>query len=318
LEESISKYRQPGGNDESVRQLSLEGVDSGTENKINVKSENIRKNEDNFSKVEVLDLGKGFVNFGICLPGQVMKRTICLKSLAQEDIELHIKFSTDESLNDKFRNILTENINAIYTNIQNSQIKYACFTINDNKDTTLTLTLKPEEVTNIEVILTTPFAKSKVDLFTNLDIFADNSLTINIPLQGYLEIPKLLCLKELHSDCAKLPLIAIQAEIKAKGQRFKIPFKNLSLVDLELDFILEKKFNDNIFKHNSSTYQCQFICFPNNLTIPAQATSTLDLIAKITKIEQEQQVADRIRKVLIAKARNANVFFTFFIEAFFK
>ncbi len=145
-----------------------------------------------------------------------------------------------------------------------------------------------------------------------------------IPILGCIEIPKLLCLKELLNEKAKFPFISLLLEIKSKGQKFKIPFKNFSIKDIEIEFIFEKSLYNNIFCYSNKFYECQFLCFPNKIYISSQGVIEIDLIAKIKKFKTNHnenfdisKIGNRIRKVLIAKIKNASVYYSFFIEATF-
>jgi hypothetical protein len=314
LEESISKYRKPVSNN---------NVTTNQTFNLSVTASNVNnyKYSNNSKKIEVLYISN-YVNFDICLPGQVVKRVLGIKNVTNESIDLEVRFSDDDNLKELFEATVSESMGDMYMDIINSQKSLKCFTFNHNGNV-LTINLANGEIFDLEVVLNTPFSKSKTNLFTNVEIFSKNKFLQNIPVMGHIEIPKLLCLKEFKTNAGSLPLISIQVEIKSKGQKYKIPFKNLSLVDLEIDLMLEKKFNDNIVKIDRELYQCQFICFPGNLIVPAQGTVTLDLVAKVTKIEaneniNEEKLTNMIRKVLIAKVRGANVFYTFFVEAFFK
>jgi hypothetical protein len=246
-----------------------------------------------------------------------MKRKLLIKNISKDNIDIEIRITDKDNITDIFKTIVNENIEDIYGEMKNS---FEYFSINDCM--AINSSLRSDEITSIDVILKAPFVKSKMNLFSCIEILSNGVVVQNIPIQGYLEIPKLLCLKEMNCTQANLPLISVQIEVKSKGQKFKIPFKNMSMVDLDLDIILEKKFNDNLFTYREEVYQCQFICFPGNLTVSAQSTSTLDLIAKVTKAsddtDDKRNLGNKIRKVLIAKVRNANVFYTFFVEAIFK
>jgi hypothetical protein len=259
---------------------------------------------------EKLEIDNKFINFDISFPGQIVKRSISLKNNSKDNMNIEFKFNSKE-LNDVFSKYEE------FERITNSQNIYSCFSIQEKGTSINKLILHKNEICNIDVILDTPFMKNKENLFSCLDIIKESEVVIKVPIKGYVEPPKLVCLKEINGG--NIPLINLKVELKTKGQKFKIPFKNLSLLDLDLDIIIEKKFSDNFFILNGSSYQCQFYCFPNNITINSHQTATIDLIAKITKVSDEnlKPIFNKIRKVLIAKVKNANVCYTFFIEATF-
>jgi hypothetical protein len=257
-----------------------------------------------------------YINFDISFPGQIVKRIFGLKNNSSHKITIDLKFSNND-LNKKFESIL--NLSKIEKDIENSQIIFSCFSLKEDYLNELNLTLKPFETETIELNLITPFVKSKRDIFALLEVNLKRESIINIPLIGYVDVPKLVCLCDTRGG--SIPMINLKIEIKAKGQKFKVPFKNFSLLDMELDIIIERKFNDNTFLINGETYQCQFYCFPKTLIINSHSTTSIDLIAKVTKSFDENlntsYLTNKIRKVLIAKVKNANIFYTFFIESIF-
>lgn len=206
--------------------------------------------------------------------------------------------------------------------LENTQTKYSCFKILSKGIEEI----KPNEEKNFKIELNIPKIKMKEDLFSLLQItatFADKVIYTFLPILGYVEIPKLLCIKELYTEKANLPLIAILLKAQVKGQKIKIPFKNFSLKDLEIQFyfegntILQNKLNiGGIF------YEAQFICFPSKLVIPSHSTGYLELVVKVIRIKNDENLdvlrnKNVIRKVLVAKVTNAHAFYTFFLEACF-
>ncbi len=240
-----------------------------------------------------------------------------LKNNSSHKLSLDLKFSKG-NIKKKFESVVY-NSNTIEYEIENSQNIFSCFSLKEDHFNELNLTLKPFETETIELNLITPFVKSKRELFSLIEFFSGRENVLNIPIIGYIDIPKLVCLCDTRG--ASLPMINLKIETKSKGQKFKIPFKNFSLLDMELDIIIERKFNENTFCLNGNIYQCQFYCFPNTFTINSQSTTSIDLVAKVTKALDEnintQPVSNKIRKVLIAKVKNANIFYTFFIESIF-
>jgi hypothetical protein len=110
---------------------------------------------------------------------------------------------------------------------------------------------------------------------------------------------------------------------QTKGQKVKIPFRNFSLKDLEIEFYFERNsgLQNKVFVNNQ-LYDAQFVCFPSNLVISSHATAFLELVVKVLKAKQDENIEilknkNLIRKVLIAKVKNANAYYTFFLEASF-
>lgn len=258
-----------------------------------------------------------YINFDISYPAQNVKRVFGLKNNSNNKISISLKFS-DGEIRDKFEKLI-DNFKNIDKDVINSQNIYSCFSFQEDYLKEMNLTLRPFESQTIDLNLITPFLKHKQEMFSIIEIYSSRENILSIPILGYIEIPKLVCLCNIKGG--SIPMINLKIEIKSKGQKFKIPFKNKSLLDMELDIIIERKFSNNIFSINGNIYQCQFYCFPNTLRIDSHTTISIDLIAKITKASDENintdMISNKIRKVLIAKVKNVNIFYTFFIESIF-
>lgn len=210
----------------------------------------------------------------------------------------------------------------VFETLENSQLKYSCFKVISSgiED------IKKHEERGFLIELIVPRIKTKEDLFSLLQItttYADKVSYFFLPILGYVEMPKLLCLKELYTEKANLPLIAILLKTQGKGQKIKIPFKNFSLKDLEIQFYFERNTSlQNKVFIGGNLYEAQFVCFPFKLVIPSHSTGYLELVVKVNRIKQDENLEvlknkSMIRKVLIAKVTNANAFYTFFLEACF-
>jgi hypothetical protein len=120
-----------------------------------------------------------------------------------------------------------------------------------------------------------------------------------------------------------MPLINLKLEIKSKGQKFRIPFKNISAKDIEIEFSLDVKNNSSVFIINDKFYECQFLFFPNTICVDSHSTGYIDLIAKIKKANMdenidESRIKDKVRKVILAKIKDSSIFYPFFVEAVFQ
>jgi len=205
---------------------------------------------------------------------------------------------------------------------------------NLNPTQTIKIFLKEKEEKEIFVNFKTPFIKKSEKIFAlaKINIINYSKLQGNhtegesnfILSHAVIEIPKLLCLKEIYSPIAKIPLITLSVEIKTKGQKFRIPFKNLSLKDIEIEFSLDKTKSHSLFTVDGCEfYECQFIFFPKSMWIGSQQISTLELIAKVKKVRKDENVEERkkssqVRKVIIAKIKNVDVIYSFFVEVWLK
>ncbi len=152
--------------------------------------------------------------------------------------------------------------------ITNSHIQYNCFKFDScvenqmDKDC-LICNLSEYEEQNLDLYFITPNIKSKENLFGLLELTIDDKTEELIPLLGNLEVPKLICMKEIYSPNAIYPLISLKIKIQSKGQKFNLPFRNLSVKDMAIDFDFEKNKHSYQLMHKNNIYGCQLFCFPS-------------------------------------------------------
>jgi len=130
-------------------------------------------------------------------------------------------------------------------------------------------------------------------------------------------------LKDIYTPNAIYPLILLKAKIN-KSQKISIPFKNLSIKAMQIEFYFEsskKEANNLIISKNKNTvYNCILTCFPSSIHIEPQASLYLEIICKVLPKKERldsnivTNLKDKIRKVLIGKLSKSNIFFMFFIE----
>jgi hypothetical protein len=268
-----------------------------------------------------------FINFGLCFPGEnLMKKIKIQNSSMKEKTVVEIKFSDRSNITQHFKDIIPGNLSNL---VENSFEKYKCFQLSSHSDSNndgqifeKKILLKEKEELEVEIIMIAPFVKRKENVYGICEVYNNKELVLTLPLLATIEIPKLMCLKQLNSLEGGSPLITIKLDLKSKGQKFRIPFKNLSIKDMEIEFFLDKVKNNNIFTYNDNFYECQFLFFPKVLELQAQSTSSIDLIAKISKKKVDENLDDtkiysKVRKVIIAKIKNSSVHYSFFVEAFF-
>jgi len=103
------------------------------------------------------------------------------------------------------------------------------------------------------------------------------STKMDVLLLGYLDNPKIKCMKQLFNKTANTEVVSLAVKKTQGIQRFKLPFKNLSAYldsDIEFAFIRtqgscsEEGFVDPI---DSLSFYCQ----PNQLKISAEQVAIL-------------------------------------------
>lgn len=308
----------------------LEESDNNSSNKFSKAFEKKSQSDHNLSvsiseerrEEETFTVNPRIIKMPLVFPGETIKVKFSVHNVLAENIYIDFSFVMKE------KNILKDIYKEIYQykdiidSLENSQVTHNCFKASSNS----TEEIKSLSVRDFEVELNCPQIKSKKDLFCILQIssnFNDKTTYSFLPILANVEIPKLLCLKELYTESCSFPLIAIKLNTQIKGQKIKIPFRNYSLKDLDIEFYFEKNTNlQNKVFINNQLFEAQFICFPSNIVIPSHTTAYLELVIKVLRIKQDENCnmlknKNLIRKVLIAKIRNANAFYTFFLESRF-
>ena len=131
-------------------------------------------------------------------------------------------------------------------------------------------------------------------------------------------------MKELYNENSKFAFMSILLKMTSKSQKFKIHFKNYSMKEIEMDLLFEKtSFNSNVFSLYKKFFECQFILFPNKLTVPSLGIIEVELIGKIKKFKgnveknknfELDKIGNKIRKVLIGRFKNASFFIRFLLK----
>jgi hypothetical protein len=304
-DDSISSY-----SDEVLTQKELQG------NEPAISNESFQIKEST-----CLEVSEEFLNFEIFFPGETKRKFLRIKNLIYDNCILEFKFSSNIYIKNHFEKFyMKDNEKHINQEIENSQNKFNNFNLFEAGVFTKIISFGKNEQKEIEVLMTSPFVKTKKEIFAVLEILQNKKVIQSIPLYALIEVPKLLCLKELYADAGSLPLVHIMLQPKTSGQKFKIPFKNLSFKDMVVEFFFEKRGSNSIIYSNDNYYEFQFMCFPNEMSIQSHSNNTINLIAKVRKIRLDEntvhsEIRNKIRKVLIAKIKGASVYYSFFLEA---
>ena len=179
-----------------------------------------------------------------------------------------------------------------------------CFKILINKNKTY-FNIKSNEEINIKISLEIPFMKNKKQINCELNIIdINNNLIDSFSLYANIEIPKLCCLryKNILKE-SNIPLILIKNGFK-ENQKYRIPFKNLSIKDLLVDFSLlsspknEDKINEYIY------YEIVFDI--QNFVIPSHDVNYLEMLINV-KSKKELDAKDNINYIKIKKIIQAKI-----------
>ena len=262
-------------------------------NKINYNNNNINNNNNNYLKKDIIDKEKKEIKkiyFGLLFPTEEKIKYINYKN---NDIKKIICFKIRNNINsDCFKILIDKNKN--YYN------------------------LKSNEEINIRILLEAPFTKNKNQINCEVDIIdINNNIIETFFLYANIEIPKLCCLtyKNMLQDC-NIPLIKININYE-DNQRFKIPFKNLSLKDIKIDFFLLSSpgGEDNIKKYID--YEILFDT-QINFIIPSYDINYLEIIINIKKKNEfdfdSNNHCIKIKKILGANIVDTKINYYFCFE----
>ncbi len=224
----------------------------------------------------------------------------------------------------------TEHIikNIFYQN--NDQKKIVCFQISKNQNNIYSeyfkilidknknyFNLKSNEEINIKILLEIPFLKNKKQIQCELNIIdINNNIIDSFILYANVEIPKLCCLRysNLLKEC-KIPLIQIKTHFD-KTQQFRIPFKNLSIKDLKINFFLLSSPNKEDIINKYIDYE---ISFKNekNVNFPSLEVNYLELILNIKKkkeLNENENNWIKIKKIIQANIVDTKINYYFCFE----
>ena len=226
----------------------------------------------------------------------------------------------------------TEQITKIISYKNDNKKKIICFQIAQNKNNKYSeyfkilidnnknyFNLKPNEEIKIKILLEVPLIKIKKQIFCELYVKdINNNLVGTFYLYANIEIPKFCCLryKNLLKEC-NIPLIRIYMKYN-DNQKFLIPFKNLSLRDLKIDFCLLSSPNreDNISKYID--YEINFDS-ETNFIIPSCEVNYFELEINI-KNKNELAIKENknniliIKKIIQAKIVGTKIYYYFCLE----
>jgi hypothetical protein len=163
-------------------------------------------------------------------------------NVSNNEATIDYKISDKEKIKEYFNNYnLTQYING---NILNTNLIYKqnIFKVLSPRRKTLL----PNETLDIKVSVNVPLLKNKVKLFSLLEMYHNGYKCKSISLKAEVEVPKFTCFKTVSNESFSsnngfAPLFPVKIEITSKGQKYRIPFKNFSIKEMVLNFMLIKK-----------------------------------------------------------------------------
>ena len=212
----------------------------------------------------------------------------------------------------------------------NKDEQYFKILIDQNKNY---FNLKSNEEINLKILLEVPFIKRKKQLKCDIEVIDINNCLIDtLHLYANVEIPKLCCMRynNLNFNLKEfnIPLIQIKINLNSNNdnnninniisQKFKIPMKNLSTKDLNINFsILSNPKEDN--KYNEFIDYEIFFEKDKTVLFPSLDINYFDFLINIKpKNDFYKNIKDKnnikIKKILRANIADTKINYYFCLE----
>ena len=247
------------------------------------------------------------IYFGVLFPTEKVIKNIYYKN---DDKKKIICFQIKKNINDN----------------KNDE-KYFKILIDKNKKY---FNLKENEEINIKILLEIPFIKKKEQLKCDVEIIDINNCLIDtLHLYANVEIPKLCCMRynyKFNSKEFNIPLIQLKVNMDTNNinsdinKKFRIPMKNLSIKDLNLNFnLISNPKEDDIYKELFD-YEIFFerekmVLFPSLDSNFFELLISIKMKTDINNIKDKNNI--KIKKVLEANIVDTKINYYFCLEIFF-
>ena len=247
------------------------------------------------------------IYFGVLFPTEKVIKNIYYKN---DDKKKIICFQIKKNINDN----------------KNDE-KYFKILIDKNKNY---FNLKANEEINIKILLEIPFLKKKEQLKCDVEIIDINNCLIDtLHLYANVEIPKLCCMRynyKFNSKEFNIPLIQLKVNMDTNNinsdinKKFRIPMKNLSIKDLNLNFnLISNPKEDDIYKELFD-YEIFFerekmVLFPSLDSNFFELLISIKMKTDINNIKDKNNI--KIKKVLEANIVDTKINYYFCLEIFF-
>ena len=187
--------------------------------------------------------------------------------------------------------------------------------------------MKANEEINIKISLEIPFIKNKKQIKCDVEIIDINNCLIDtLHLYANVEIPKLCCMRcnnGLNSKEYNIPFIQLKFNLDINNinndmiQKFRIPLKNLSIKDLNLNFFLisnpkEDGIYKEIFDYEIYLEREKMVLFPSLDSNFFELLISIKMKADINNIKDKSNF--KIKKVLGANIVDTKINYYFCLE----
>ena len=263
---------------------------------------NIIQNKNNINKYIKNNINNNQIYFGVLFPTEKTIKNICYKN---DDKKKIICFNITKSKNDN-----------------SNDEQYFKILIDNNKNY---FNLKSNEEINVKILLEVPFIKHKKQLKCDIQVIdINNNLIDTFHLYANIEIPKLCCMKyknkntNFNSKEYNTPLIQIKLNLNDNDinniHKFRIPLKNLSIKDLNINF----NFISNPKENDINKFIDYEIFFENdkNIVFPSLDINYIELLLNInfkTDINKDNNNI-KIKKIIEANINGTKINYYFCLE----
>ena len=247
---------------------------------------------------DLVEVNRKNIDFGVQLPGKIVEESLQIinKSDQTLTIETYISCQNPE---------LQDTLEYVYSIRNTSNYDY-----NERHS----FTVGPHSLVSFKVALNVPASKSvSNEIQGQVRVITPNCQgELRVALKCNTIIPKVFCPKQLYSTVLRQNLINLAIE-STKTQERKLPIKNDSDVEvtLELSFYTPP----GVFANEG----CEISITPKVLTIPARGKATVTIVVKPLQQDLKNPVVESpkkkaVQRVLIAKAQNSSVFYSFLLR----
>ena len=245
------------------------------------------------------DLNYNQIYFGVIFPTEKIIKNICYKN---DDTKKIICFNIVKSKNDN-----------------NNDEQYFKILIDKNKNY---FNLKAKEEINIKILLEAPFIKHKKQLKCDIQIIDINNCLIDtFHLYANVEVPKLCCIKYKNKNINlkenNIPLIQIKLNLNDSNinniHKFRIPLKNLSMKDLNMNFNFISNPKEDI--NNIIDYEL-FFENDKNIAFPSFDINYVEILLNL-KVKSDVNKDNnniKIRKIIEANLNETKINYYFCLE----
>lgn len=270
---------------------------------------------------DLMEVDSNVINYGQFICGKILGSTLLLSNVSEEDqiVTMNISQQKVYDCDVIFGQYNRHELPFKYkdgTTIKNSETEFNCWFIENpiSKELQKSITLKIGPNMSQEFIIVVKAPKNRIQsrIVSFIDITmtedqisgtqtGDKQLTrdkdgnvalkevapsrkMDVLLLGYLDNPKIKCIKQLFNKQANTEIIPLVVRKTQGVQKFKLPFKNLSqYLDSDIEFAFIRTQNQNgQQKQQLEPIDClSFYCQPNQLKINAEQVAILGVQVKV-------------------------------------